>query len=120
MWGVTRHSHRRVRGYDRSFAVGVAKVSLHGPAEHTTLEIEGELDFTNAADLLALVGDLPHTVVAVDVSALDFADSAGVAALTQLADRAGARLGELPVPINGVRPSLQRVFEMVARGRIPV
>lgn len=115
MWGVVPRTSRS-RG-ERSVRAGGVRVVVRGPAEHTILEFEGELDFTSAEDIAACLQEFPYRIVELDVSQLEFVDSEGVLCLRSLARHFAARDGErTSVPIRGMRRSVSRAFELIGAG----
>jgi anti-anti-sigma regulatory factor len=112
MWGVAHRSPRSRS--ERSVHAGGVRVVLRGPAEHTVLEFEGELDFTCTGAISEKLVALPDNVVELDVSQLEFVDAEGVGCLRAIA-RHFARDAEerSVVPIRGMRRSVSRAFELV-------
>ncbi len=113
MWGRIHRGenrHRQVRS--RSF--GRLRCSLRGPAEHTVLDLEGELDFAVDPEFAALVRALPQRIVAIDLSELEFIDAEGVALVTALARELGERAGlDEPAMITGASGPIERTFDLV-------
>lgn len=91
--------------------VGLTRLTVRGPVEHAVIELSGELDFSDAEDVMAAVAALPHTVAAVDVSGLEFIDSGGCRALHAIL-RTGAAGGLRP-RLVGTSPAVQRTLSLV-------
>lgn len=116
MWAFSRRGsnwgdHRT----KRDMQVGLVRVHLRGPAEHTIVELEGELDFTCARELARRVLELPRNVVSVGLGELEFIDAEGVLALKDLLARLAER-SEGPAPqLTDVRDPVKRTFALVER-----
>jgi anti-sigma B factor antagonist len=76
----------------------------HDPSGRSVVRLVGEIDISNAGSLGAildeLVGDESHSLV-VDLAALEFVDSSGIAMLLRVAARVGTV--EIRNPSNVVR-----------------
>lgn len=114
MWGLSSRAPRLIerKRFVRAVRVGVARVVVRGSVEHATVEIQGELDFTCAEDVMRAVLGLPHSVAAIDLSMLDFIDSAGVRKLRKLIDVLAQRRGE-HIHVHGVSETIRRTFALV-------
>ncbi|MFJ9625805.1 STAS domain-containing protein [Streptomyces sp. NPDC101181] len=86
------------------------------PAGTTVLRLRGELDFEDARSLTASVeaalGEDPR-VLAVDVSAVTFADSSMLRTLVETQQRMEAREGTM-VLVGPLTPPLRRLLEITA------
>jgi anti-anti-sigma regulatory factor len=80
--------------------------------EHAVVDIDGELDFTSTADVVSTFSELPHRVVSIDVSSLEFVDVAGVRALRRVVRETGERWGSEPALV-GARSTLTRTMSIV-------
>ena len=76
----------------------------------TFLRLAGDLDMSSAAELVRVAERLVDSGVTVDMSAVDFCDSAGLNALVDLR-KAGKRTGGR-FAITGVRDDVRFVFEV--------
>lgn len=116
MWGLSSRGfglgdRRRV---GRVFELGLMRVVVRGPVEHTIVELAGELDFTCASELRRRVGEMPHHIAAIDLSQLDFIDGEGVVAVQALVrDRSSADSN--PPLLTGMKSAVARTFALVAQ-----
>jgi anti-sigma B factor antagonist len=81
-------------------------------SDRVTLALQGELDFCSGAELaikLADVGRLGARIV-VDLTELEFMDSAGMGVLHRAANRAGGEGWTLS--LTGPRPNVARVLRL--------
>jgi len=91
--------------------VGLTRLTIRGPVEHAVIELSGELDFSNAQDVVATAVSQPHRFASVDVSGLEFIDSAGCRALKAII-RANAVDGDVP-QLVGTSLAVQRTLSLV-------
>ncbi len=85
-----------------------AQVTITTSWEATTpvLTLSGELDMSNVETFKSAVASLSADKVVLDMSALRFMDSAGIAALLQTRERIGA------VVLRAPSPAVRRVIEV--------
>jgi anti-anti-sigma factor len=76
---------------------GLARVAVERHGRAALARLSGEIDLSNAATVEDQVtgGSAGSTAVAVDLSSLDYLDSAGLAMLSRLATRLTAAAGAL-------------------------
>ena len=98
---------------------GLLRIRSVNDAGHWTLELEGELDLSNAAaldDEIRLAETSAETIT-IDLRALTFMDSSGLHAITAAQERSGA--GHRLHLRKGTR-AVQRVFRLTgAEERLP-
>ena len=114
MWGFASRGTRLAdaRRIGRTFDSGLVRATVRGSVEHAVIDIEGELDFTSAEEMTNVVGRLPHRIVMIDVSSLDFVDAAGVRSLRTIARCIEERTGGRPA-ITGMSAAVRRAFDLV-------
>ena len=117
MWGRLRgaSSSRPVRTH----TFGSLSITRRGPAEHTVLDLAGELDFAVADAAVDYMMGLPHNVVALDLAGLEFIDADGVRMLQDLALQRGdvSGIGE-PCTLLNSPPHVEKAFELVERSQL--
>jgi anti-anti-sigma factor len=69
------------------FTVNVRPGAHDGPADTTVVDVTGEIDATNATEFQRAVRDIPARPLVVDLSALQYSDSAGFGVLDELLAR---------------------------------
>jgi len=83
--------------------------------DHTRLvRISGEIDLSNAHDVLAAIGDAVRSEaisIIVDLSGVTFLDSSGISMLFRLRERIGFSRQELRLVVPLVSP-IRRVLEL--------
>ena len=81
--------------------------------------VTGEIDASSVPELRSLLdellGDGQRNFV-IDLAAVPFMDSSGLATLVQLFKR--VRIGEGDVRLCGLQPKVQRVFELIRLDRV--
>lgn len=114
MWGFASRGTRLAdaRRAGRTFDSGLVRATVRGSVEHAVIDIEGELDFTSAEEMAIVVGRLPHRIVMIDVSSLDFIDAAGVRSLRTISRSIEERTGNRP-SITGMSGAVRRAFDLV-------
>lgn len=115
MWGFSSRGVRLgdVRRQGRCFQVGLVRVTLRGPAEHTVVELSGELDFTCADAVYETVSAQPHRIVSIDLASLEFVDGDGARMLMRLAAEIASRQhGDRP-SLTGARRPVERTMGLV-------
>ncbi len=115
MWGISSRSERLggdQRRTRRVYDSGLVRATLRGPIERTVLDIEGELDFTSADDLIIAVRAIEQPVKLIELQGLDFVDTAGARALRQAATLLQASQ-QTDISIVGAQPNVERVLQMV-------
>lgn len=114
MWGITGRGARLGDGRrtGRTLHVGIARVTVRGPVEHAVLDIAGELDFSSVQDLVDIVGELPHRIVSLDLTGLEFIDGAGARAIEFIRDEREQLHGERPAVI-GANAAVERTLRFV-------
>ncbi len=117
MWGITGRGARIAAGRKtgRALQVGISRIAVRGPVEHSVLDIAGDLDFSNVHDVVELVDELPHHIAAIDLSGLEFVDGAGARGIEQIRRRREVRHDVRPT-ISGASRSVERTLRFV-RGR---
>jgi anti-anti-sigma factor len=100
--------------------VTAASVAIE-PSDHVPVaRVTGEIDVANAADvtarLSAAVSNVAHGLV-VDLSGVDYVDSAGLRGLLDLAVRMHRR-GQRLAAVAPVGAPVRRVLELVELGRV--
>jgi anti-anti-sigma factor len=98
---------------------GPARVTVRGPVEHAVVEFDGEVDFAVADDVRRHVRAMPHQVVAIDVSGLDFVDGAGARMVLDLLhdvsdDRRAAAIGAAPAHVQRTLALVERSVALTA------
>lgn len=115
MWGMSSRSerlggdNRRAR---RVYDSGLMRATLRGPVERTVLDIEGELDFTSAEELIVAVRAIEQPVKLIELQGLDFVDAAGARALRHAAELLEAAQ-QTDISIVGAQPHVERVLQLV-------
>lgn len=92
----------------------LAEVMATDLGEARLVSISGEIDLSNARDVMEVVGDAVRSgvsVVVVDLSGVTFLDSSGIAALFRLADRIRLSRQELRLVVPRGAP-IRRVLEL--------
>lgn len=114
MWGITGRSGRFAdrRNSERIIRLGLARIAIRGPLEHATLELAGELDFSDADTVQQYVQDFPHKFVSIDLTGLDFIDTAGARAVISICDDRTQKHGRRPAVI-GASKSIERTLKLV-------
>ena len=74
------------------------------------LAIAGEIDIATAPELANALNDFAHESVTVDLSAVTFMDSSGLATLSDAHRRITRAGGQFA--IDGAQPQVQRIFEI--------
>ncbi len=115
MWGLSNRTGRLggdSRRARRVYDAALVRATLRGPVERTVLDIEGELDFTNAQRIVVAVRAIEQPVAEIDLRGLEFVDSAGARALRTMA--AMLHRDNAPdVAMVGARRDVARVLELV-------
>lgn len=119
MWGLSNRALRLSdrKRFVRAAQIGVARVVVRGAADHATVEIQGEVDFTCSEEVFRAVMKLPQRIVSIDLSLLDFVDSAGVRAIRMLIARLGER-NNTTIHVHGVNETIRRTFDLVPVARV--
>lgn len=114
MWGITGRGARLGEGRrtGRTLQVGIARMTVRGPVEHAVLDIAGELDFSSVQDLVDIVAELPHRIVSIDLTGLEFIDGAGARAIELIRGEREHLHGERPA-IIGAGASVDRTLRFV-------
>jgi anti-anti-sigma factor len=92
----------------------LAEVVAVDRAETRVVQVRGEIDLSNARDLLDEIGDAVRsgaTIITVDLSAVTFLDSSGIAMLFQLRQRIAYSRQELRLVVPPGSP-IRRVLEL--------
>ncbi|MET7732084.1 STAS domain-containing protein [Streptomyces sp. NPDC005402] len=95
------------------------KITTRDAATGPVLELVGELDYANVAELHAALGDLslrPGQCLVLDLSRLEFCDSSGITAL--IAARSNAQDTQADVALAAVPPNMLRVLRIVGLDQI--
>jgi anti-anti-sigma factor len=98
----------------------LARVRAERHEDLCLVEVTGEIDFSNAQEVLAgIEATVPSDVarVAVDLSGTTYLDSAGVRLLLQLAERLEARRQELSLVVPAGAP-VRSVLELADVGAV--
>ncbi len=111
-WGITGRSSRDGERGNRVVHAGTATARLRGSLEQAVLELEGELDFTCAEQIIEQVSMIEHRVTVIDLGLLEFLDSAGVHAIRSIQQAAADRGVDIPILV-GVKPEVRRTIEVV-------
>lgn len=116
MWGITGRGVRLGEGkrLGRAIQIGLVKIAVRGPVEHAVLDVSGELDFAHTEELLSFVEDLPHRIMSIEVTGLEFIDSAGVRVLEQISSERESLHGHRP-EVTGARNAVARTMRYVGR-----
>lgn len=92
----------------------IADVVALDVADMRVVQVRGEIDLSNARDLLDEIGDAVRsgaTTITVDLSAVSFLDSSGIAMLFQLRQRIAYSRQELRLVVPPGSP-IRRVLEL--------
>jgi anti-anti-sigma factor len=95
------------------------KITSRDAATGPVLEIFGELDYANVAELQAALGGLslrPGQCLVLDMGGLEFCDSSGITAL--IAARGNAQDVRADVVLAAVPPNILRVLRIVGLDQI--
>ncbi|MET7689143.1 STAS domain-containing protein [Streptomyces sp. NPDC005483] len=95
------------------------KITTRDAATGPVLELCGELDYANVAELHAALADLslrPGQCLVLDMSGLEFCDSSGITAL--IAARGNAQDVQADVALAAVPPTMLRVLRIVGLDQI--
>src|SRR6185436_11151109 len=76
----------------------------------TVVAVAGEIDMATAPELANVLNDFAQDSVLVDLSAVTFIDSSGLATLANAHTRMSSAGGRLA--IDGLLPNVQKVFEI--------
>jgi anti-sigma B factor antagonist len=76
----------------------------------TVIAVAGEIDMATAPELANVLNDFAQDSVLVDLSAVTFIDSSGLAALSVAHQRTRDAGGQ--IAIGGVQPNVQKVFDI--------
>ena len=95
------------------------ELAVERPDNLAVLRVQGDVDAGSVDELRRTIDELlaagEHRFV-VDLSAVPFMDSAGLATLVQLFKR--VRIGEGDVRLAGLQPDVLRVFQLVRLTRV--
>lgn len=98
----------------------LAHVVARDVADMRVVQVTGEIDLSNARDLLDEIGDAVRsaaTTITVDLSAVTFLDSSGIAMLFQLRQRIAHSRQELRLVVPTASP-IRRVLELTGVPRV--
>jgi len=87
--------------------------------EVAVVTVSGDVDADSASELRRTLDDLlvqGEQQFVIDLSAVEFMDSSGLAALVQLFKR--VRIGRGDVRLCGLQPKVRRVFELIRLDRV--
>jgi anti-sigma B factor antagonist len=97
---------------------GLLRLARHGAADAVTLEVSGEVDMSNAAELETALDDAYEAAGArlvVDLGGLEFIDSTGVRSLVRLHQRDQSATA---IVYRNARGQVAEVFEITGLGSV--
>jgi anti-anti-sigma factor len=98
----------------------MAKVAAADIEEARIVRVTGEIDLSNAAELLDEIGDAVRSgaaAIIVDLSGVTFLDSSGIAMLFRLRQRLAHSRQELRLVVPGDSP-IRRVLDITRMGEL--